>query len=237
MNVSEFMVPDGGGGNRNGNPNRLLSYGGDDDGDDDGSNENTRMQQSTKRMVRVYGWWAFGAASLAVLVWALKTYSGVPQRTHFSVSKFVDCVLWLGLMWCLAAFFLWAARMVVSLTPTTLGYKRKGWRISQHSSAFSCGREFVVGSKFDKWMAQNVIVVPGLVVSLFLLSDMFHYLRILTLLFRGNHGLEKIYNLLKFRVAEIISGAGRGFPLLFNKSPPDKKWRVDNRSSSRRKKW
>jgi hypothetical protein len=233
MNVCELMMPDGGGGNRNGNPNRLLSYGGDDD--DDELNKNKGMRQSKKRMVRVYGWWAFGAASLAALVWALKAYSGIPQRTHFSVSKFVDCVLWLGLMWCLAAFSLWAARMVVSLTPTTFGYKRNGWRISKPSSAFSSGREFVVRSKFDQWMAQNVIAVPSLVVSLFLLSDVFHYLKILTPWISGSHRFEKIYNLLKFRVAGIISGAGRGFPLLFKKSPAAKKPRHGNLSSSRRR--
>lgn len=147
----------GGGGNRDGDFFSRLGYGGDDD-------SNKSRHRKGRLVLGFHQWWAVGVALTSLVVWVMRAYSGIPQRTQFSVSQFVDGVLWLGIMWCVAAFCLWTARMLISLTPS-----------GNHFKAFSSGREFVMTSKVDEWMAHNVVAVPCLLISLFLVCDIIHY--------------------------------------------------------------
>lgn len=170
---------------------------------------------------------------MSLLVWALGYYSAIPHRTNFSVSQFVDCVLWLGLAWCLAAVFLWAARMVVSLPPASQGY-RNGWKLSRSRNAFSLGREFVLRSKFDEWMAHNVVVVPGLVISLVLVCDLIHYGKNIfnstNLVARINSGVSRVSKYLHSRVGEPTRGGS-----VFSRWSAEKKGRRSLSSSSKRR--
>lgn len=175
-----LFLAGGGGGNRDADFYNRLGYGGDDDSD--------KRRHRKKRLLLVYQWWAVGVALTSLIVWAMGAYSGIPQRTKFSVSQFVDGVLWLGLMWCVAAFFLWTARMLISLTPSG--------SLSKAPKAFSSGREFVLTSKFDEWMAQNVVAIPGLMISLFLVCDLIHYGKNLNLVSRAKSELSRIFQLL-----------------------------------------
>ncbi|KAG0608966.1 hypothetical protein M758_8G147300 [Ceratodon purpureus] len=221
------LVQSGGGGNRDGDFNIRLGYGGDDDSDESKGNP------GSKKQLLFYTWWAAGVAAMSVLVWALGYYSGIPQRTQFLVSQFVDCVVWLGLAWCLAAVFLWAVRMVVSLTPASQDY-RNGWKLFRSRTAFSTGREFVLRSKFDEWMAQNVVAVPGLVISLFLVCDLIHYgtsiFNSINLVARINSEVSRVSDFFNSRVGESTKGAS-----LFSRGSVEKKGRRGTSSSSKRR--
>lgn len=152
-----LLLQGGGGGNRDSDFFSRLGYGGDDD-------SNKSRHRKRKLVLGLYIWWAVGVALTSLVVLVMRAYSGIPHRTQSSVSQFLDGVLWLGLMWCVAAFCLWTARMLISLTPSGNYFK-----------AFSSGREFVVTSKVDEWMAHNVVAVPCLLISLFLVCDIIHY--------------------------------------------------------------
>jgi hypothetical protein len=222
MFLRGLVWADGGGGTRDGDFSIRLGYGGDDD-----SEESKGNPHRNRRLLLFYTWWAAGVASMAVLVWALGCYSGIPQRTELSVSQFVDCMVWLGLAWCLAAVLLWAARMVVSLTPAS-----QGWRLFRSRNAFSSGREFVLRSKVDEWMAQNVVAVPGLVISLFLVCDLVHYGTNLLSIVNSvaSSEVSRVSEFFTSRVGEDTKGGGS----LFSRGSAEKKGRRGTSSKRRR---
>lgn len=194
--VLPLLLQNGGGGNRDGDLYSRLGYGGDDDSDESKAN---RLRK--ERLLSVYQWWAVGVALTALVVWAMRAYSGISRRPQFSVSQCVDGVFWLGLMWCIAVFFLWTVRMLVSLTPSG-----QGSTPFRTPNAYSFGREFVLASKFDEWMAQNVVAVPGLIISLFLVCDLIHYGKNLNLVSRVKPDLSRIFPLFK---SPSVGGAPR----------------------------
>ena len=226
MFLFRIFLADGGGGNKDGDFSIRLGYGGDD------SEESHRNPHGNKGLM-FYQWWAVGVVSTSLLVWALGHYSGIPQRTRFSVSQFVDCVVWLGLAWCLAAVFLWAARMVVSLTPASQGY-RNSWNLFRSRNVFSSGREFVLTSRLDEWMAQNVVAVPGLVISLFLVCDLVHYGKSITNIdnfgVRINSGVSRTSEFFRSRVGEVSKGGS-----IFSRGSVEKQGRRGTSSPSKRR--
>lgn len=112
-----------------------------------------RSRQSKNNLL-IYQWWALGVAFTSILVWALGAYSGILQRSRLLVSQFEDCVLWLGSMWCMAAFFLWTARIIISLIPVS-GSHGNCWNLFKSENALFVTREFVANLKLDEWMAHN----------------------------------------------------------------------------------
>jgi len=168
----------------------------------------------------------------ALVVWVMRACSGIiPLRPQFPVSQFVDGVLWLGLMWCIAAFFLWTARMLVSLTPSGQGY-RNGSKLFRTPNAYSFGREFVLTSKFDEWMAQNVVAVPGLIISLFLVCDFIHFGKNLNLVSRVKTDLSRIFQLFK---SPSVGGAPRSASLFSRGLSAEKRRRGTSSSAKWRR--
>lgn len=100
--------------------------------------------------------------------------------------------------------------MVVSLTPSG--------KLFRAPNAFSSAREFVLTSKLDDWMAQNVVAVPGLVISLFLLCDLIHYGRNINLVSRVKPEMSLIFELFR------VGGTPRAGSL-FSSGGSDEKWR------------
>lgn len=176
----------------------------------------------------MYRWWVVSLVVAWGLVWALGAYSGLARPTQITVSQFVDCLLWIGLMWCSATFLLWAARMV-ALVGAKKFSPRRGLRFFSSKNTFTSWSEFLVGGKADVHMAQNLVAVPGLVVTLFLLSDLVHYGKTLSLV-----SLNAVYGLVKIKGDDFV-GKVRRSTMKLNKGSAFEKRQRRELTSSRRK--
>jgi hypothetical protein len=196
-----------GNGNRNGSGNNKYLIGSwDNGGDDDPSQKYGRFGKSR---LTIYHWWA---ASLAVgwgLIWVLGVFSGAPCPASLPVSQIVDCLLWLGLLWCSLTFLLWVAKMVLLVAGWCLAPKNlslNSLSLKNWTSNWSRDRQVLVWANLDERMARNIGAVPFLVFSIFFISDLFHFVKELNVMSTVSAHLSNVYNRVKRGDCNLNSG-------------------------------
>ncbi|CAK9225316.1 unnamed protein product [Sphagnum troendelagicum] len=196
-----------GNGNRNGSGNNKYLIGSWDDGGDDDLSQ--KYGGFGKSRLTIYHWWA---ASLAVgwgLIWVLGAFSGTPCPASLPVSQIVDCLLWLGLLWCSLTFFLWVAKMVLLVAGWCLAPKNlslNSLSLKNLTSNWSPDRQVLVWAKLDEMMARNIGAVPFLVFSIFFMSDLFHFVKKLNVMSTISAHLSNVYNHVKRGDCNLNSG-------------------------------